>query len=215
MEGLLNIILTIVVIVFCAFYSSSVESITLTTSKARSTGLPKPNSWYNNYRRINLEPVVNLNSTPYDLLPVSGPQRRNNLHFEWDYWCQSQPKKGDCTAMRAKEKKRFKIQKYYYNAQTDSCQTFIYAGCGGNKNNFQSKIECQRRCKSSNEVTLRDTVRSTYCDLQPNNGVCFEFVKRYYYDVRSKDCKTFIFGGCGGNQNRFDSYELCLKRCKH
>ena len=36
--------------------------------------------------------------------------------------------------------------RYYYNAVDERCLLFSYGGCGGNKNNFRSKAECEFAC---------------------------------------------------------------------
>ncbi|KAJ7386308.1 PI-actitoxin-Aeq3b, partial [Desmophyllum pertusum] len=38
--------------------------------------------------------------------------------------------------------------KFYYNKETGECENFIYGGCDGNQNNFDTKEECERKCKS-------------------------------------------------------------------
>lgn len=38
-------------------------------------------------------------------------------------------------------------------------------------------------------------------------------MERYYFDQETKTCKTFIYGGCYGNGNNFDTEEHCLKVC--
>ena len=43
--------------------------------------------------------------------------------------------------------------------------------------------------------------------------MCNAYMPRYYYDYTSKQCKEFIYGGCGGNGNRFATKEECEKRC--
>ncbi|CAJ0950916.1 unnamed protein product, partial [Mesorhabditis belari] len=37
-------------------------------------------------------------------------------------------------------------QRFTYNPVTDSCQAFVYSGCGGNLNNFASRILCSSIC---------------------------------------------------------------------
>ncbi|XP_070532926.1 uncharacterized protein [Ptychodera flava] len=37
-------------------------------------------------------------------------------------------------------------QKYYYNQYTQRCEEFVYSGCGGNTNNFESKRDCEEQC---------------------------------------------------------------------
>ena len=36
----------------------------------------------------------------------------------------------------------------YFNSETNSCEEFLYGGCGGNGNNFLSKEMCEHRCKN-------------------------------------------------------------------
>uniref|UniRef100_A0A1I8N2I1 BPTI/Kunitz inhibitor domain-containing protein n=1 Tax=Musca domestica TaxID=7370 RepID=A0A1I8N2I1_MUSDO len=36
----------------------------------------------------------------------------------------------------------------------------------------------------------------------------------FSYNSDAKECVSFIYGGCGGNENRFSSKELCEEKCK-
>ncbi|KAJ1076415.1 hypothetical protein K5549_002455 [Capra hircus] len=38
------------------------------------------------------------------------------------------------------------MTRYFYNAQTGHCEIFVYGGCGGNENNFQTLEECMKTC---------------------------------------------------------------------
>ncbi|XP_069402428.1 trophoblast Kunitz domain protein 1-like [Ovis canadensis] len=38
------------------------------------------------------------------------------------------------------------MTRYFYNAQTGHCEMFVYGGCGGNENNFQTLEECMKTC---------------------------------------------------------------------
>lgn len=46
-------------------------------------------------------------------------------------------------------------------------------------------------------------------------GDCDEWVIKYSYDSDSRSCKAYYYGGCGGNENRFDSLDDCESRCIH
>ncbi|KAH8283187.1 hypothetical protein KR054_012638 [Drosophila jambulina] len=42
---------------------------------------------------------------------------------------------------------------------------------------------------------------------------CEAYIPSWTYDSANGECVKFIYGGCGGNDNRFDSKENCEKRC--
>lgn len=37
---------------------------------------------------------------------------------------------------------------------------------------------------------------------------------KYYYDSAAQMCLQFFWGGCGGNANRFETYEQCKVACE-
>lgn len=38
------------------------------------------------------------------------------------------------------------LLKWGYNKTAGKCETFLYAGCGGNANNFDNKEDCDSSC---------------------------------------------------------------------
>ncbi|XP_071447634.1 kunitz-type serine protease inhibitor A-like [Hetaerina americana] len=38
---------------------------------------------------------------------------------------------------------------FYYSADSQRCENFIYSGCGGNKNRFKTRDECEKKCRGA------------------------------------------------------------------
>uniref|UniRef100_A0A674IMM7 Collagen type VI alpha 3 chain n=1 Tax=Terrapene triunguis TaxID=2587831 RepID=A0A674IMM7_9SAUR len=51
------------------------------------------------------------------------------------------------------------------------------------------------------------------CRLQKEEGTCRDFVLKWYYDSETKSCARFWYGGCGGNENKFNTQKECEKVC--
>ena len=56
-------------------------------------------------------------------------------------------------------------------------------------------------------------VLSSVCRQPPMTGMCRGYIPSFHYNVTESGCRQFIFGGCGGNQNRFESEEECMSFC--
>lgn len=52
------------------------------------------------------------------------------------------------------------------------------------------------------------------CTEPPLTGGCRHSNTKWYYNPVIQDCARFNFGGCGGNDNRFDSKENCMTMCR-
>lgn len=52
------------------------------------------------------------------------------------------------------------------------------------------------------------------CTELPDTGNCRESYTKYYYDPFQRDCIHFNYGGCAGNENRFDTKESCMRVCR-
>merc|ERR1711920_521261 len=135
----------------------------------------------------------------------------------------SEPKKmGRCRA---------RFDRFYYNSKTGDCEYFTYGGCEGNGNNFQTIQLCRQQCMKSkmqndaveNEeeeeeeeapITLKTAgPAKDACTLKADPGFCRGYFKSWYFD--GEECKTFVYGGCQGNANRFTSKEECENVCQN
>ncbi|XP_078128084.1 BPTI/Kunitz domain-containing protein-like [Sander vitreus] len=109
--------------------------------------------------------------------------------------CDQPPKPGLCDAY---------FPRYFYNSSSMSCQLFIYGGCKGNQNNFETEKECMQNCHTE-EVCKQ---------IPPTDGPsCMGNFPRYFYNSSSLSCQLFTYGGCGGNFNNFQTEKECMQRC--
>ncbi|KAJ8253121.1 hypothetical protein GJAV_G00209350 [Gymnothorax javanicus] len=51
------------------------------------------------------------------------------------------------------------------------------------------------------------------CALKMDEGPCKALKERFYFDVETRRCQRFEYGGCQGNANNFETREECEKMC--
>ncbi|XP_065557373.1 uncharacterized protein LOC136025352 isoform X2 [Artemia franciscana] len=91
------------------------------------------------------------------------------------------------------------IPMWTYNATLCVCQKYIYGGCRGTENLFESRDECVEKCNP--------------CNLPVDKGKGNSTLKRYAYDKNQSGCVPFDFNGYGGNDNNFNSIDECKFFC--
>nr|XP_023500907.1 amyloid-like protein 2 isoform X2 [Equus caballus] len=52
------------------------------------------------------------------------------------------------------------------------------------------------------------------CSQEAMTGPCRAVMPRWYFDLSKGKCVRFIYGGCGGNRNNFESEDYCMAVCK-
>lgn len=97
------------------------------------------------------------------------------------------------------------VTNWYFNEVSGQCEAFIYGGCQGNANRFESEEQCERQCGSFKGQDV--------CNIPHDVGPCRGAIQKWYFDPHVRRCQTFDYGGCYGNGNRFSSVEECESVC--
>ncbi|XP_061190042.1 actinia tenebrosa protease inhibitors-like [Saccostrea echinata] len=96
-----------------------------------------------------------------------------------------------------------------YNSNTGRCQEFVYGGCGGNRNRFNTLMECRRVCDRNDGGGFVPGM----CRLPGDSGPCRAFIPRWSWSMANGQCERFIYGGCAGNGNNFITRQQCEDTC--
>ncbi|XP_074705138.1 amyloid beta precursor like protein 2 isoform X4 [Strix aluco] len=67
--------------------------------------------------------------------------------------------------------------------------------------------------KAVSEKEVSSDMKSV-CSQEAMTGPCRAVMPRWYFDSNKRKCVRFIYGGCGGNRNNFESEEYCMAVCK-
>ncbi|XP_076214812.1 amyloid beta precursor like protein 2 isoform X3 [Aptenodytes patagonicus] len=67
--------------------------------------------------------------------------------------------------------------------------------------------------KAVSEKEVSSDMKSV-CSQEAMTGPCRAVMPRWYFDPNKRKCVRFIYGGCGGNRNNFESEEYCMAVCK-
>nr|XP_037275433.1 BPTI/Kunitz domain-containing protein-like isoform X1 [Rhipicephalus microplus] len=147
--------------------------------------------------------LLTIGGIAYGILGVSavdnntrrpaGGVLRSRAHDQ--FTCSDPPEKGPCNET---------ITRFYFNVQTKTCQEFVYGGCQGNVNNYETNEECRVSC----ELRPRP-----FCYLPKKRGACFSNYPRYFYNATSENCEQFAYSGCRGNANNFVEIDECTRMC--
>ncbi len=50
-------------------------------------------------------------------------------------------------------------------------------------------------------------------DTKLNKNETLNPIMKFFYDQQLKKCSSFLYHGCGGNDNRFDEENQCIDKC--
>ena len=94
------------------------------------------------------------------------------------------------------------------------CSSFIVncsVSCNWNNNNIN--FNPYSTCTDTGMIACTERACVNICSLRAETGDCRGYFPSYFYNHTSMRCERFIYGGCGGNQNRFNTSQECNQRC--
>ncbi|KAB0359575.1 hypothetical protein FD754_003731 [Muntiacus muntjak] len=89
---------------------------------------------------------------------------------------------------------------------------YYYDSFKGDDYNEESPTEPGSDGAAAEEEITHD-VRAV-CSQEALTGPCRAVMPRWYFDLSKGKCVRFIYGGCGGNRNNFESEDYCMAVCK-
>ncbi|XP_072930609.1 thrombin inhibitor hemalin-like [Epargyreus clarus] len=101
-----------------------------------------------------------------------------------------------------------------YNSTTSSLSTLAQNNTITNSSFMASYNNTMKETLRTGRLT--ENSPEIFCKFQPNGFDCDEsgiFTPRFYYDVKMESCKTFYFGQCRFDQNKFDRLLDCHDTC--
>ncbi|XP_051833157.1 tissue factor pathway inhibitor 2 [Antechinus flavipes] len=111
--------------------------------------------------------------------------------------CLLPPDAGPCRAL---------VPSFYYDRHLQSCRSFIFGGCEGNDNNFDTQEDCEQACGWIPRVPK-------ICRLEVSGTEFVGDQELYFFNLSSMACERLLFGGADGNHNRFPDAATCKSFC--
>ncbi|KAF3852985.1 hypothetical protein F7725_013673 [Dissostichus mawsoni] len=112
---------------------------------------------------------------------------------------------------------RASFPRFFYNVSSQICSHFLFGGCHGNRNNFLTKGGVRR----AGGVTVTLSSSSTEMSAEhfaalrgrSGGGSLQSGISELVLQRETGSCQTFIYGGCQGNKNNYETKQHCMDTC--
>ncbi|XP_049885897.1 tissue factor pathway inhibitor-like [Pectinophora gossypiella] len=105
-------------------------------------------------------------------------------------------------------------RKWYYDLKLQDCKETEIGKCANNFNSFSNKKACRDQCQDAGKQEFKTRVTpKIYCTFQQDFGDCNTYYPKFYFDITHRECRGFSYSGCGGNLNRFATFQVCSAIC--
>uniref|UniRef100_A0A023FPG5 BPTI/Kunitz inhibitor domain-containing protein n=1 Tax=Amblyomma cajennense TaxID=34607 RepID=A0A023FPG5_AMBCJ len=105
------------------------------------------------------------------LCAAYSPQPAQHATRKFVKHCTSKAEVGLCKA---------KLPRWWFNTESGKCETFYYGGCGGNKNRYLSKEQCEKTCALPIDKRCKSKYKSLHNDSRKSS---------YVFDSSTKQCR--------------------------
>ena len=62
-------------------------------------------------------------------------------------------------------------------------------------------------------ISFKNIHTEQICSLESSDGNCEAYYPKFFFNSKVGRCELFLYGGCGGNDNRFTSLRECESKC--
>ncbi len=89
--------------------------------------------------------------------------------------------------------------KFTFSSDEGKCVPYVYGGCMGTENLYDSEAECKETCDRDNageEASEAATPKTLeVCSLPLEAGACMAKFWRFGFNTETSRCEKFVFGG--------------------